>query len=101
RLGISELEGTDTPQPFTPPTSTIEILLADLWKRVLGLDETSVHDRFLDVGGDSLLATRLMGLIREEIGIELTMLDLSDRATIAEQADLIEVLLLEGDSTGE
>ncbi|MGB5188148.1 MAG: AMP-binding protein [Acidimicrobiia bacterium] len=101
RLGISELEGTDTPQPFTPPTSTIEILLADLWKRVLGLDETSVHDRFLDVGGDSLLATRLMGLIREETGIELTMLDLSDRATIAEQADLIEVLLLEGDSTGE
>lgn len=101
RLGISELEGTDNPQPFTPPTSTIEILLADLWERVLGLDETSVHDRFLDVGGDSLLATRLMGLIREETGIELTMLDLSDRATIAEQADLIEVLLLEGDSTGE
>jgi len=101
QLGISELEGTDTQQLFTPPTSTIEILLADLWKRVLGLDETSVHDRFLDVGGDSLLATRLMGLIREETGIELTMLDLSDRATIAEQADLIEVLLLGGDAAGE
>ena len=42
-----------------------------------------------------------MGLIREETGIELTMLDLSDRATIAEQADLIEVLLLEGDAAGE
>ncbi len=101
RLGISDLEGTEAVQPFTPPTTTIEILLADLWKRVLGLDETSVHDRFLDAGGDSLLATRLLGLIREETGIELTMLDLSDRATIAEQAVMIEALLLEGDSAGE
>lgn len=100
RLGISELEGNETVRPFAPPTTTIEILLAGLWQQVLGLDGTSIHDRFLDVGGDSLLATRLLGLIREEMGIELTMLDLSDRATIAEQAVLIEEMLLEGDAAG-
>lgn len=101
RLGISELEEGGVERPFTPPSSTIQKLLAELWGQVLGLDGTSVHDRFLDVGGDSLLATRLLGLIREETGVELTMLDLSDRATIAEQAKLIEAMLLEGDVVSE
>lgn len=98
RLGISELEGDGAERPFKAPSSMIELLLAGLWKEVLGLDDASIHDRFLDVGGDSLLATRLLGLIREETGIELTMLDLSDRATIAEQASLIEAILLEDDA---
>jgi acyl carrier protein len=100
RLGISELEETEEVQPFTPPTSTIQVLVADLWKQGLDREGVSVHDRFLDVGGDSLLATRLLVLIREETGIEMTMLDLSDRATIAEQAALIEKMLLEGDAAG-
>jgi len=100
RLGISELEEGGLGRPFTPPSSTIEMLLGELWRNVLGLDEVSIHDRFLDAGGDSLLATRLLGLIRDEVGIEMTMLDLSDRATIAEQATLIESMLLQSDAQG-
>lgn len=100
RLGISELEEGGSERPFTPPSSTIEMLLGELWRNVLGLDEVSIHDRFLDAGGDSLLATRLLGSIRDEAGIEMTMLDLSDRATIAEQASLIESMLLQSDAQG-
>lgn len=100
RLGISELEEGGVERPFTPPSSTIEMLLGQLWRNVLGLAEVSIHDRFLDAGGDSLLATRLLGFIRDETGIEMTMLDLSDRATIVEQASLIESMLLQSDAQG-
>jgi oxalate---CoA ligase len=97
RLGIAELDAVGSDRPFTPPTTTIEVLLADIWRRVLDIDEVSIHDRFLDVGGDSLMAARLLAAIRTEAGIELTMLDLSERATIAEQAAFVEDRLLAGD----
>ncbi len=68
--------------------------MAELWSEVLAADDLSVLDHFLDLGGDSMLATRLLALVRERVDLEVSMLDFFDRPTIAGQAELLEELLL-------
>ena len=45
--------------PFVGPRTPLEELLATIWADVLGLDRVGVHDDFLELGGDSLRATRM------------------------------------------
>ena len=95
RLGLDELDGADERQPATAPSTAVEVLLADLWSDVLGVEDLNVHDRFLDVGGDSMLAMRLLARVRDTLDLDFTVIDFFDRATIAEQAVLVEDRLLE------
>jgi hypothetical protein len=44
-----------------------------------------------------MLATRLLARLRDALGIEVTMLDLSDAPTIASQAALVDALLASED----
>ena len=104
KLGLSELDAaTTSQQPHQDPSSPGEELMAELWSDVLGRKQLSVHDHWLDVGGDSLGAARLLTMVREEIDVEISMLDFFDAPTIAEQGELVEDLLLASDdaeSTG-
>jgi acyl-CoA synthetase (AMP-forming)/AMP-acid ligase II/acyl carrier protein len=93
RLGIADL---DARLPVAPasPTTEVEVLLAGMWADVLGTDVADVHAHFLDLGGDSMQATRLLGRLRAELDLAVSMLDFFDAPTVAEQARLVEDLLL-------
>jgi len=41
-----------------------------MWAEVLNLAQIGVHDRFFDLGGDSLAATRCLAKIAQEFGAE-------------------------------
>jgi len=71
------------PTPFVAPRSEVEERVAALWREVLGVAEVGVHDSFLELGGDSLLATRLMARLREELGVDLAMDRLFEEPTVA------------------
>lgn len=45
--------------PALPATPT-ELILAEIWRELLGIDQVGVDDRFFDLGGDSLQASVLM-----------------------------------------
>ena len=57
--------------------------MAGVWREILGLEEVGIHDSFLDLGGDSLLATRLMSRLREEFSAELAIEQLFSAPTVA------------------
>ncbi|MFH0964548.1 MAG: acyl carrier protein, partial [Planctomycetota bacterium] len=59
---------------------------------MLKVKRVGVEDRFPDAGGDSILAARLLALTRERMGVEISMIDFFDAATVREQAALIEKL---------
>ncbi|HEV7509451.1 MAG TPA: beta-ketoacyl synthase N-terminal-like domain-containing protein [Thermoanaerobaculia bacterium] len=69
--------------PFVAPRGEVEERVAAVWREILGLSEVGVHDSFLELGGDSLLATRLMARLREEMGADLAMDRLFAEPTIA------------------
>ncbi|MET9883268.1 amino acid adenylation domain-containing protein [Streptomyces sp. NPDC006430] len=50
----------------TPPRTPTEKLLAAIWAEALGLDQVGVHDNFFDLGGDSVLAIRVVQRARRD-----------------------------------
>ncbi len=92
RLGLSAAEEPAAPAPYAPPENETESVLAALWQTVLRRERVGRHDRFLDLGGDSLLATQLVGRVADAFGVELSLLDFFDAPTVAEQAVVVGLL---------
>jgi acyl-CoA synthetase (AMP-forming)/AMP-acid ligase II/acyl carrier protein len=93
-LGVRFEEQAQPDLPHTPPRTPVEEVVAGLWTDVLGAGDLSVHERFLNAGGDSMLAMRLISRMRDALQIELSIVDFFDAATIADQAALVEEALL-------
>ena len=72
------------------PQTDAEILLAQIWCEVLGLGQVGVHDNFFDLGGHSLMITRILSRLRESLQLELPMKSIFEAPTIAEFAVLVE-----------
>ncbi|MCB0197255.1 MAG: amino acid adenylation domain-containing protein, partial [Anaerolineae bacterium] len=79
-------------QEFVAPRTPFEIAVAAIWADLLELHQVSIHDDFFEVGGDSLLATRLVTRIRDEFRIELPLRSLFEWPTVAGLADRIEAI---------
>ena len=62
-----------------PPSTAMEIKLADIWKEVLSLDKVGVTDNFFRIGGNSVLAIELIYKMNagvSEKGIHFNVIDL-------------------------
>ncbi|WP_138996528.1 non-ribosomal peptide synthase/polyketide synthase [Rhodococcus zopfii] len=79
------------PADRTAPRSTVEELLASIFADLLGTDRVGVHDNFLDLGGNSLLAMRLAARISAAFGTDIGVRDLFDSPTVAALADRLEL----------
>ncbi|MDO5811407.1 MAG: phosphopantetheine-binding protein, partial [Methanobrevibacter sp.] len=44
---------------YVPPENEVEAFFANLFAEILGLDEVSVTDNFFEIGGTSLLVTKI------------------------------------------
>jgi phthiocerol/phenolphthiocerol synthesis type-I polyketide synthase E len=73
----------DLATPFVAPRGEVEERVAAVWREVLGVAEVGALDSFLELGGDSLLATRLMARLREELAVDLPMDRLFEQPTVA------------------
>ncbi|QEU84360.1 non-ribosomal peptide synthetase [Streptomyces viridosporus] len=70
------------------PEGPVEQALAGVWGQVLGAEHVSRTDNFFDLGGDSILALRLVGLGRLA-GLAFTVADVFRARTLADLAALV------------
>src|SRR5262249_6834764 len=78
---------------FALPRTPLERQVAALWCDLLGLSRVGIHDNFLRVGGNSLLAIRLCNGLRRSLGIELPLRTLLRAGTVARLAEAIAASL--------
>ncbi len=80
-------------QPFVPPSTPAEEVLAAMWTEILGINKIGIYDNFFQIGGHSLLAIQLVSRIRENFGLEITVRHLFQSPTIASIIDVMSDII--------
>ncbi|PXX71802.1 amino acid adenylation domain-containing protein [Nocardia tenerifensis] len=75
--------------PVEEPHTEVERALAEEWRRVLRTEVHSRHDRFVDLGGDSLSAMRLSTAVHKRFGRKVSLRALFRAGTVAAMAELL------------
>jgi acyl-CoA synthetase (AMP-forming)/AMP-acid ligase II len=78
------------------PRTPLEKVLAAIWGEVLQVEEVLVHDNFFLLGGDSLLATRVLVRLYEIMQVEVEVACIFEAPTVAEMAAHLETLIQAG-----
>jgi amino acid adenylation domain-containing protein len=73
----------ETGAGLVPASNDLEEKLLAIWREVLQLEMLGVHDDFFALGGHSLLATRVIARVRDQLGIEVPLINLFEYPTIA------------------
>ncbi|KKM26238.1 hypothetical protein LCGC14_1586780, partial [marine sediment metagenome] len=76
---------------YEAPTGEVEWGVAQLWAELLGraVDEISAHGNFFDLGGHSLLTTRLVAGVRSRFAVELSVQQVFEQRTLRSLAEVI------------
>src|SRR5205085_476563 len=64
--------------------------IAALWSEVLGIERIGIHDDFFTLGGQSLLAVRLMTRMEARFDVRLPVRVLFEESTIAGLAERLD-----------
>ncbi|HWE64023.1 MAG TPA: FkbM family methyltransferase, partial [Chloroflexota bacterium] len=81
--------------PYVAPAAELEIQIVELWQELLGVEQVGIHDNFFQLGGHSLIATRLIARLRQSLRIDLSLRTLFEAPTVAGLVLAIEEQLLE------
>ncbi|GFG95660.1 amino acid adenylation domain-containing protein [Mycobacterium timonense] len=71
---------------YRAPASAVEEILAGIYADVLGIECVSVDDSFFDLGGDSLLAMRVIAAIETSLNADLSVRTVFEAPTVTQLA---------------
>jgi acyl-CoA synthetase (AMP-forming)/AMP-acid ligase II/acyl carrier protein len=89
RIGLAEKLSYLLRPEFIPAETETEVVLAKIWEEVLGIDRAGRYDNFFALGGDSLLATRVLARLIKKFGFDIPILTIFQCPTISELAGAI------------
>jgi len=79
---------------FVAPVNSTEQKIAEIWEELLGIHPIGIHDEFLRLGGNSLLAIKVAAELREAFQIDFPLVALLRSSTVSEIGVLVEDALL-------
>ncbi|MFF3677366.1 amino acid adenylation domain-containing protein [Streptomyces sp. NPDC002120] len=71
-------------RPYRAPRTPEEAALCELLAEVLGVERVGMNDDFFELGGNSLLATRLTSRIRKVLGVSVPLRSIFESHAISE-----------------
>ena len=72
-----------------PPTTSLEMVIAEVWRDALGVDHVGLDTNFFDAGGHSLLLTEVCLRIGDRLGRRVSPLAVFRHPTIAELGEYL------------
>jgi len=79
---------------FVAPGNSTEQKIVGIWEELLGVHPIGIHDEFLRLGGNSLLAIKVAAELREAFQIEVPLVALLNSPTVSDIALFVEDALL-------
>lgn len=75
---------------YKSPENQTELLLVEIWKKVLGLNMVGVDDHFFELGGHSLKAMQIVNQIQKVLNKQISFKEFFEHQTIAELGRYLE-----------
>jgi acyl-CoA synthetase (AMP-forming)/AMP-acid ligase II/acyl carrier protein len=80
-------------RPFLPPRTETQKALTAIFANTLEVERVGISDDFLDLGGNSLKAIKVVASIHQVFQVAIGLPDLMQRRTVAELSEFLEALL--------
>ncbi|MDA8447402.1 thioesterase domain-containing protein, partial [Paracidovorax valerianellae] len=84
--GPAQGNESEAGRAYEAPRGALEQALAQIWAQVLGLQRVGRHDNFFEIGGDSIVALKLLARMNQSMAAEhaFSLQDLMQKQTIAQ-----------------
>lgn len=83
---------------YVAPRTELEQQLATIWQELLQKPQVGVQDSLFDLGGNSLLATRILSRVKRQLGVQIAVRELFVAPTVADLAVAIQRAQQVGDT---
>ncbi len=87
RRALPEVDLSLRQKQFMAPRDALELKLVPIWEEILGVRPIGINENFFELGGNSLLAVRLMAKIQHQFKQNLPLAILLQGGTIGQLAD--------------
>lgn len=71
-------------QRYVAPRSPLEHFLSRRWCQILKIDTVGIHDKFFELGGNSLLAARFVNSLQIKLGVSINIISVFTAPSITE-----------------
>jgi acyl-coenzyme A synthetase/AMP-(fatty) acid ligase/acyl carrier protein len=85
-----DLEDETTDPDYMAPRNNTEQELAAIWQTILNKKQVGVKDKFFDIGGNSLNVVQLSRMLKQNMDVTISILDLFKYTTIGDLAAVID-----------
>lgn len=75
---------------YVAPRTPIELVVANLWEQLLGIERVGIYDNYFELGGHSLIAVRLMAQIQRKFAQNLPLATLFQAPTVEKLASALQ-----------
>lgn len=83
------LQSRDNKSHLTEPGTELEPVLLEMWKEILSIQSIGIRDNFWDLGGNSVLAFRLLGEIRKAFRSDFPIYTFFQNPTVEHLASIL------------
>ncbi len=90
RKSLPEPNISRTESEYLAPQTVVEKSLCEIWQDLLGIEQVSLTDNFFHLGGDSLLATKLITRIQKVLKVKVSIKDIFSCENIMTMSEIIE-----------
>jgi len=90
KLSSSQAEISQENSVYSPPQTMTEIALSEIWQDLLGLSSVGRFDNFFGMGGHSLLAVRMISIVRDRLNVEIPLRDLFSNPLLSDFAKIMD-----------